>query len=105
MLGDPAGADCIWAAPEVDYLLGNEFCVLAGFDEVCPVSFEELGRQGLQNLLAGRASADGPVWVCIPAVGEDPAGQLAAALGGEFAALEFAATNGNGAYYRYTPQQ
>lgn len=105
VLGDPAGADCIWAAPEVDYLLGNEFCVLAGFDEVCPVSFEELGRQGLQNLLAGRASADGPVWVCIPAVGEDPAGQLAAALGGEFAALEYAATNGNGAYYRYIPQQ
>lgn len=104
-LGELAEADCVWAAPEVDYLLGNEFCALAGFDEVCPVSFDELGRQGLQNLLAGRASVGGPVWVCIPAVGEDPAGQLAAALGGEFAALEFAASNGNGAYYRYIPQQ
>lgn len=103
-LGDLTGADCVWAAPEVDYLLGNEFCALAGFDEVCPVSFDELGRQGLQGLLAGRASAGGPVWVCIPAAGEDPAGQLAAALGGEFAALEFAASNGNAAYYRYTPQ-
>lgn len=102
-LGDVSGADCVWAAPELDYLLGNEFCALAGFDEVCPVSFEELGRRGLADLLAGRSSAEGPVWVCIPAAGEDPAGQLAAALGKEFSALTFIASNQNAAYYRYAP--
>lgn len=101
-LGDLSGADCIWAAPETDYLLGNEFCALAGFDEICPVSFEELGRRGLDDLLTQRASAGGPVWLCIPAYGEDPAGQLAAALGGRFASLQYVASSPNGAYYLYT---
>ncbi len=102
-LGETAQADCVWAAPEADYLLGNEFCALAGFDEVCPVSFDELARRGLGSLLEGRASDGGPVWVCIPATGEDPAGRLAAALGGEFDALAPVASNGNAVYYRYTP--
>lgn len=100
-LGDRSAADCVWAAPEVDYLLGDEFCALAGFDEVCPVSLDELGIVGLPALLARRASPEQPVWLCTPLGMEEP---LRAALtDAEAQQLAFAAADAKAAYYRYTP--